>query len=109
MEVDHVIELQVTDLDESERWDAPSNYELLDENSNWQAGTILRSNIVVERAEQVKCNPALVDAKIPFDEVVLDGGSPAKGRWSSADIRAGKHLDLFERLRSQKGPKPQQP
>jgi hypothetical protein len=96
MEVDHIIELQVTP--DRFRWhfNSVDNYELLDRTSNGTSGRLLAGNIRSERAKQVAFDPSAENRTLLFDEVTLDGGTAGE-RWSSEEIRAAKQLDAFEK------------
>jgi hypothetical protein len=56
------------------------------------------ANIAQERKLQQKYDAALTDKVIEFDEVIPDGGSPPRGRWSAEELKAGKHIDAYEKL-----------
>jgi hypothetical protein len=94
MEVDHIIELQVTPAPMRDAFDSVFNYELLDRTSNGQAGNRLRQNIAAERAKQVAYDPSAANRVLIFDQIVLDGGQRGE-RWSSENIRHGKQLDAY--------------
>lgn len=98
MEVDHIIELQVTPPGRlrDEIFDEPGYYELLDRTSNGTAGPLLAQNIVKERAIQVAFDPTAVNKVLRFDKVELDGGTAGE-RWLIQDIQAGRQLDVYEK------------
>jgi len=95
MQVDHVIELQVTPPDKRDFFNSMANFELLDEPSNTSSGRLLQQNIADERKKQEAADPSLVGKVILFDSVQMDGGSPGE-RWNSDEIRAGEQLDAYE-------------
>ncbi|HZP59838.1 MAG TPA: DUF4157 domain-containing protein [Opitutaceae bacterium] len=95
MQVDHVIELQVTPPDKRDFFNSMANFELLDEPSNTSSGRLLQQNIADERKKQEAADPSLVGKVILFDSVQMDGGSPGE-RWNSDEIRAGEQLDVYE-------------
>jgi hypothetical protein len=103
MEVDHIIELQVTPREMLDAFDHVDNYELLDRAANRRSRNRLVGNIARERAIQVAFNPTLEDQVIPFDRVEQDGGQPGE-RWTSEEIRHGDQLDAYEGLRPQGPP-----
>ena len=94
MEVDHIIELQVTPAPMRAAFDAVFNYELLDRTSNGNAGNRLWRNIAAERAIQVAHDPSVANRILIFDRVELDGGQRGE-RWSSEQIRGGEQLDAY--------------
>lgn len=95
MEVDHIIELQVTPLSMRGVFNEPDNFELLDRAANGSSGSQLSASIAAERAIQVAHDPSLANAVIPFDSVVMAGGFDGE-RWSIDAIRAGQQLDYYE-------------
>jgi hypothetical protein len=99
MEVDHIIELQLTPSDPAWRkeFDSMANYELLDERANESAGTRLRGNVARERALQVAFDPTAATRVLRFESVEMDGGSPGE-HWTSDEIRHGEQLDAWEEL-----------
>ena len=96
MEVDHIIELQVTPQSFREDFNSMSNFELLDRPSNGTSGPLLSANIAAERAKQVAFDPSAAGRILRFDAVELDGGTAGE-RWSADQIRRGEQLDEFER------------
>ena len=96
MEVDHIIELQVTPASMRSDFDSMANYELLDRPSNGTAGPLLAGNIAEERAKQVAFDPSAANRILLFDDITLDGGTAGE-RWSSEELRAGEQLDAFEK------------
>jgi hypothetical protein len=99
MQVDHIIELQLTPASHRSVFDDMDNYELLDSSSNVASRNILVGNIRAERAKQEAFDPSAVGRVLPFDEVTLDGGTAGE-RWISSEIRDGEQLDAFEKMRS---------
>jgi uncharacterized protein DUF4157 len=95
MEVDHVIELQVTPASMRNEFNSIDNYELLDRAANGSSGPLLAANVAAERAKQVAFDPSAAGRIVKFDAVELDGGSEGE-RWSVDDIRSGRQLDAFE-------------
>jgi len=98
MEVDHIIELQVTPPGRlrEEIFDDIGNYELLDRKSNGTSGPRLAQNIVTERAIQVSFDPTAANKVLRFDKVELDGGTAGE-RWLVQDIQTGRQLDVYEK------------
>jgi len=94
MEVDHIIELQVTPPSMRNEFNSASNFELLDRAANGSAGPLMAQNIAQDRAQQVAADPAAANQVLRFDQVVIDGGSVGQ-RWSIDEIRAGEHLDFI--------------
>jgi hypothetical protein len=95
MQVDHIVELQLTPATMREEFDSMFNWELLDSSSNVASRNILVANIATERAEQVAFDPSAANRVLIFDEVTLDGGTAGE-RWSIDEIRAGEQLDVYE-------------
>lgn len=95
MEVDHIIELQVTPQSMRALYNEPDNFELLDRAANGSSGPQLSANIAAERAIQVAYDPALANQVIRFDSVVMAGGFDGE-RWSIDAIRAGQQLNYYE-------------
>lgn len=98
MEVDHIVELQLTPERYRAVFDDVDYYELLDRTANGSAGPRLRGNVAAERAKQEAFDPSLIGQVIPFDKVELDGGGTGQ-RWGVEEIRSGEQLDVFERQR----------
>ncbi len=98
MEVDHIIELQVTPTSMRDDFNSMENYELLDRISNGTSGPLIQSNILAERQKQIAFDPSAKDRVLLFDEVTLDSGSPGE-RWGADEIRAGEHLDEYKKRR----------
>jgi hypothetical protein len=96
MEVDHVVELQVTPDAARAHFNSMANYELLDEESNGTSGGLLAENIRKERQKQVAFDPTAATRVLFFDEVVLDGGTSGE-RWDVEEIRRGDHIDALEK------------
>jgi hypothetical protein len=95
MEVDHVIELQVTPPGMREEFDSMFNYELLDQAANGNSGNVLRANIQAERAKQVAFDPSAATRTLVFDSVDVKGGMEGS-RWSLDEIKAGEQLAAIE-------------
>jgi hypothetical protein len=96
MEVDHIVELQVTPMSMRGHFNSIANYELLDETSNAASGPSLDGNIAKERAKQVAFDPSAAFRVLLFDRVELDGGTPGE-RWTVADLQNGAQLDAYEK------------
>jgi hypothetical protein len=96
MEVDHIVELQLTPAAMREEFDSVPNYELLDRTSNRASGGLLRANIAAERAKQVAFDPSTAKRILLFDQVVLGGGTPGE-RWSVGDLQTGAQLNAYEK------------
>ena len=94
MQVDHIIELQLTPNSHRGIFDKMDNYELLDRRSNVNSRNRLVGNIRSERAMQEAFDPSVKGRILLFDDVTLDGGT--ESRWISDEIRAGEQLDAFE-------------
>jgi len=95
MQVDHIIELQVTPPAMREEFNSIFNMELLDAQSNQESGNLLKINILAERAKQAAVDPTTAAQVLIFDAVELDGGTDGT-RWSSEELRAGEQLDAHE-------------
>jgi Domain of unknown function (DUF4157) len=96
MEVDHIVELQVTPMAMREEFNSIFNMELLDQPSNGSSGRLLQGNIDRERAKQEAADPALVGQVLKFDDVQMDGGTQGL-RWTLDDIKNGRQLDAYEK------------
>jgi hypothetical protein len=99
MEVDHVVELQVTPAVMRPLFNSIDNFELLDRAANGTSGPLLAANIAAERAIQVAFDPTAAGRVLFFDRVEMDGGGPGE-RWSVEQIRAGRQLDIYEATRA---------
>jgi len=95
MEVDHIIELQVTPPDMREVFNSIDNYELLDRQSNGTSGPLLAANIAAERFNQIAYDPSAANRVLLFEQVELDGGAPGE-RWLADELAAGLQLDAWE-------------
>lgn len=95
MEVDHIIELQVTPAPR-EYYDHIDFYELLDRLANGNSGNVLRANIAEERAKQVAFDPSAANRILKFDAVGIKGGISGQ-RWTLDEIQAGKQLDAYKK------------
>ena len=102
LQVDHIIELQVTPASMRGIFDDVDNYELLDQTSNVASRNRLVGNIDRERAIQEAFDPSAKGRRLYFDRVELDGGQPGL-RWTSEEIRRGDQLDAYS------GPAPTAP
>jgi hypothetical protein len=98
MEVDHVIELQVTPNAQRSYFNSLANLELLDRLSNGTAGPLLQGNIASERAKQEAADPSLKGQVLKFDDVKMDGGTPGE-RWNVAQLKSGQQLDTYEQAK----------
>lgn len=96
MEVDHIIELQVTQGPQREIYDHIDYYELLDRTANGNSGNVLRANIADERRKQVAFDPTLANKVLIFDGVGVKGGISGE-RWTLDEIQTGKQLDAYKR------------
>jgi hypothetical protein len=96
MEVDHVIELQVTPDSKRDYFNSMANFELLDRPSNGTSGNLIKNNIATERAKQEAADPTLKGRVLKFDDVQMDGGTPGE-RWSADEVKGGQQLDAFEK------------
>lgn len=99
LEVDHMVELQVTLPNEQAIWDSVPNYELLDRESNGASGRNLYANITAERVRIAACtgDPSWMTRDLQFDALVVLPG-PAGERWLLDEIHEGKHYFAFVRL-----------
>jgi hypothetical protein len=96
MEVDHIIELQVTPAPQREIYDHMDFYELLDRSSNGNSGNVLRANIAAERAIQEAFDPTAKNRVLKFDAVGIKGGIDGE-RWTLNQIQTGKQLDAYRK------------
>jgi hypothetical protein len=98
MQVDHIVELQVTPSGETGIWDSFVNYELLDQPSNSSSGSQLRNNIAAERARLVLTtgNPAWSTLPLIFTRVIPTPG-PRGDRWSAEEIGRGDHIAVYRK------------
>jgi len=96
MEVDHIIELQVTPDSKRSFFNSMANFELLDRPSNGTSGPLIQGNIARERGKQEADDPSLKGQVLKFDDVQLDGGTPGE-RWNVAQLKNGQQLDAFEK------------
>jgi hypothetical protein len=97
MEVDHIVELQVTPMAMRAEFNSIFNMELLDQPSNGSSGPRLDSNIKKERAKQEAADPTLVGKIIKFDAVQMDDDGGTGERWTLDEIKAGKQLDAYKK------------
>lgn len=96
MQVDHIVELQVTPAALREAYfNTVDNYELLDASANATAGPLLSSNIREERAKQSAFDPSSAMRVLLFDRVELDGGTAGQ-HWGAEELQQGKQLDAWE-------------
>jgi len=98
MEVDHIVELQLTPAHMRREFDSIFNWELLDRKSNGDSGNLLKNNIARERAKQVAFDPSTKSRVLLFDDVQLDGGTPGE-RWIAKELQDGEQLDAYEKHR----------
>jgi hypothetical protein len=98
MEVDHVVELQLTPFFMRDIFNGVDYYELLDRDSNDASGKAIRKSLAEERSKQVVFNPSSVNDIFPIDDVVLGEGAPGQ-RWLIDEIRNGEQLDAWEAQR----------
>lgn len=99
MQVDHIVELQVTPRAERGLWNSAVNYELLDQPTNGRSGPRLRGNIARERRRLVALTGNAAWATLPLRfTVLIVEGSPMGERWQDDEIRLGEHLDIFDKL-----------
>ncbi|CAL9503605.1 hypothetical protein SUDANB95_03463 [Actinosynnema sp. ALI-1.44] len=97
-QVDHIVELQVVRPADRAVMDSFSNYELLDSTSNGSSGSRLAANITAERARLAGLyGPMWLTAVLRFTQVVPTP-PPSGQRWTSAEIEAGVHIDVRERM-----------
>jgi hypothetical protein len=99
MEVDHIIEMQVTPIGGEGRFDIMANYRLLDASSNGSAGSELAHNIqkMREVLAATTGDPAWLTRDITF-EVVIAPDWRAAGFWTQGELIEGRHLDEYVRL-----------
>jgi len=97
--VDHIIEHQVAPIGGEEVIDQPWNYDLLDADSNQEAGWQLDFAIVSERFRLAFATGDLrwLTCDIQFSEVEAMTPS-AVGRWTVEEVGNGVHLRFFRRL-----------
>ena len=94
MEVDHMVELQLTPAPMRAAFDEVENYELLDSTSNVSSRNRLVASVARERAIQVTFDPTAAGRVLTFDKVEQDGGRVGE-RWTSEEIRRGVQLNYF--------------
>lgn len=99
MQVDHVIEMQVTPVGMEGAFDIMAWYRLMDASSNLGAGPELEANIRKIREAMWACtgDETWMQRLIIF-EAVAESTSNFPGIWSSEDLVAGRHLDAYQRL-----------
>jgi hypothetical protein len=99
MQVDHIIEMQVTPIGGEGRFDTPVYYRLMDASKNGGAGGELSANILKMRETLVNCtgNQRWMYADITFERIA-SSTSNNPGIWTQDDIIAGRHLDAYDRL-----------
>jgi hypothetical protein len=99
MEVDHIVELQVTPPPMRSEFDSIFNYELLDRDSNGKVGPRLNRNIRRERARQEAFDPTTIGKVLKFEAVEVEGAGPPGLRWLKEELHRGEQLDSYERYR----------
>ena len=99
MEVDHLIEMQVTPIGRESQFDTMFYYRLMDASSNGGAGAELMHNILKMREALAACykDQGWMYRPIKFERVIA---SPSNnpGIWTQEDLIAGRHLDAYEKL-----------
>jgi hypothetical protein len=101
MQVDHVIEMQLLSAEDRSVWgDTFDNYEMLDQRSNWSAGSTIKSNVTRERFRlfQLTCEPRWLTCLLKFDDIVPTPGEWTGARWSRDEIMNGEHVDAWKQL-----------
>jgi hypothetical protein len=102
MDVDHIVELQVSFLQGPEALDNFANYELLDSSTNSSVGSTLDKSIQAERNRMKRECPKQVpnwsEVPLVFAPPVFVGGGKGPGeRWTREQILAGDHLKAYRR------------
>ncbi|MET0622224.1 MAG: DUF4157 domain-containing protein [Pyrinomonadaceae bacterium] len=102
MQVDHIVELQVSPPGQEEIYDSVVNYELLDSASNGSSGSRLKSNIAAERARlaAVTRDPGWLTAPLVFTQLEVTPGGGGM-RWLPDEIQDGKHYHTLRWLRGE--------
>ncbi len=93
MDVDHVIELQLT-LASDRGWaNSIANFELLEEPANSSSGSLIDSNIENERQRLFTLTGDMkyIDKPLYFERVIVGPGIPGS-RWTPQQVRMGVHL-----------------
>jgi hypothetical protein len=101
MQVDHLIEMQVTPIGREKQFDVMAYYRLMDASSNGGAGSELMNNIRKMRETLVTCHngdPEWMNKKITF-ESVAPSSSNNPGIWTKEDLIAGEHLEAYRKLK----------
>jgi hypothetical protein len=102
MDVDHIIELQVSAAQGPETLDNFENYELLDSSTNSSVGSTLDKSIQAERSRVKRECPDHVpnwgEVALVFAPPVFMGGGKGPGeRWTKEQILRGDHLKAYRR------------
>jgi hypothetical protein len=95
MQVDHIVELQLTPAAMRSYFDSVDNYELLDSTSNGSSGGLIRGAVARERAKQVAFDPSAATKVLKFDKVEVEGGAPGE-HWTIDELTTGEQLDAYE-------------
>lgn len=100
MQVDHIVELQLTRSTDRGWADSIVNYELLDQATNGSTGSQIKANIEEERRRLAteEADEAWYRRDLVFDEVIADGGDSGE-RWTREDMQMGEHILALRRLR----------
>jgi len=100
MEVDHIIEMQVTPINNWKKFDTMAFYRLMDASKNGPAGPELDENIARMREALTECyqDQSWMYRLLRFEKVAA---SPTNRPdiWTKDDLVAGKHIDAYEKLR----------
>jgi hypothetical protein len=97
--VDHIIEHQVATIGNERQFDQPWNFELLDRDSNQEAGWQLDAAIVYERFRLWFLTDDERWLRCDMLFTAVDAARPAAaGRWSLREVGDGEHLPAFRRL-----------
>jgi hypothetical protein len=99
MEVDHIIEMQVTPIGDEGRFDNMAHLRLMDASKNGGAGKELEWNIVKMRETLVNCtgDQGWMYRLITFERIAAST-SNNPSIWTQDDLIAGRHLDAYQRL-----------
>jgi hypothetical protein len=94
-QVDHKVELQVTNPQLLDVFHNIHNFELLDSTSNVASRNRMFPAIQAQRVVQDAADPAGAGLPRAFDVVTMIGGRQGT-RWTKEEIKNGEHLDVIK-------------
>lgn len=99
MQVDHIVEMQVTPIGREDEFDNMANYRLMEASENASVGSELAANIKKMRdALKALGGNVWLQCDLTFDRVATSGNKTPT-TWTEEELKRGEQVEAYKRLK----------